>query len=155
MSGRCSDQSDVWSCEPHYIVVETDTNSWHRHVGNLFVGSGWVLFEWKLIGIHITLTVLLDKPITATHAEAIELGTLADSKNLVLYPYQNCRYNSDFVSLRSLLELPPSDQRSLGNIYEFESQWVVILANARKQPRVVHRFFSLWSILTPDQHSLY
>ena len=52
----------------------------------------------------------------------LELGALAKSKNLVLYPFQNRRWDSDFLSLRKLLELPASDPRSLGNLYEFESR---------------------------------
>jgi len=65
----------------------------------------------------------VDKPITATAEEASELGALAKSKNLVLYPYQNCRYNADFLALRRLLDLPPTDPRALGTLVEFESRF--------------------------------
>ncbi|KAL4241475.1 Gfo/Idh/MocA family oxidoreductase [Abortiporus biennis] len=67
--------------------------------------------------------VLVDKPITATHQQAIEIGTLAQSKKLVLYPYQNRRWDSDFHALRSLLALPSSDPKSLGTLFEFESRF--------------------------------
>ena len=66
--------------------------------------------------------VLVDKPVAAHHTQVLELGALAKSKNLVLYPFQNRRWDSDFLSLRKLLELPASDPRSLGNLYEFESR---------------------------------
>jgi predicted dehydrogenase len=66
--------------------------------------------------------VLVDKPVTATSAQARELGDLAKSKNLVLYAYQNRRWDSDFLTLRKLLELPDSDPKSLGPIHEFESR---------------------------------
>lgn len=69
-----------------------------------------------------TSIVLVDKPVTATYAEAVELGALAKSKNLVLYPYQNRRWDSDFFALKALLDLPASDPKSLGNLYEFESR---------------------------------
>lgn len=68
--------------------------------------------------------VLVDKPITATVAEAQELGALAQSRALVLYAYQNRRWDSDFLALRRLLALPPSSPHSLGTIVEFESQSV-------------------------------
>ncbi|KAH8106068.1 oxidoreductase [Cristinia sonorae] len=67
--------------------------------------------------------VLVDKPVTATYAEAVELGALAKSKSLVLYPYQNRRWDSDFLALKSLLTLPPTDPKSLGNLFEFESRF--------------------------------
>lgn len=66
--------------------------------------------------------VLVDKPITTSAAEAIELGALAKSNGLVLYAYQNRRWDSDFLALRRLLSEPPSSPQSLGNLVEFESQ---------------------------------
>lgn len=64
---------------------------------------------------------MVDKPVTATAKEAEELGALANSKNLVLYAFQNRRWDSDFLALRSLLALPKSSPQSLGEITEFES----------------------------------
>ncbi|KAI0698612.1 oxidoreductase [Cytidiella melzeri] len=66
---------------------------------------------------------LVDKPVTATFAQAAELDALAKSKRLVLYPYQNRRWDSDFLALRSLLELPSSDPKSIGTLFEFESRF--------------------------------
>ena len=67
--------------------------------------------------------MLVDKPVTATAAEAYELGELAKSKGLVLYPFQNRRWDSDFLALKKLLALPPSDPKSLGTLIEFESRY--------------------------------
>jgi predicted dehydrogenase len=66
--------------------------------------------------------VLVDKPVTSTAEEAKELGELAKSKNLVLYPFQNRRWDSDFMALRRLLSQPPHALQSLGDLVEFESQ---------------------------------
>ncbi len=66
--------------------------------------------------------VLVDKPVTATYAQALELGALASSKNLVLYPYQNRRWDTDFLALKALLDLPGDHPKSLGNVFEFESR---------------------------------
>ncbi|KAI0291699.1 hypothetical protein BC826DRAFT_1021715 [Russula brevipes] len=65
--------------------------------------------------------VLVDKPVTATAEEARELGELANSKHLVLYPFQNRRWDSDFLALRRLLSEPPHSPLSLGDLVEFES----------------------------------
>lgn len=70
------------------------------------------------------VSVLVDKPVTATVEQAKELGDLARSKGLVLYAFQNRRWDSDFIALKTLLALPVSSQKSLGNIVEFESQSV-------------------------------
>ncbi|KZT12862.1 oxidoreductase [Laetiporus sulphureus 93-53] len=67
--------------------------------------------------------VLVDKPVTATAAEAYELGEIARIKQRVLYPFQNRRWDSDFLTLRKLLDLPSSDPRSLGTLVEFESRF--------------------------------
>lgn len=55
-------------------------------------------------------------------AEAKELGQLAKSKNLVLYAFQNRRWDSDFLALKRLLALPPTAAQSVGEVYEFESR---------------------------------
>ncbi|KAI0701927.1 oxidoreductase [Cytidiella melzeri] len=82
--------------------------------------------------------VLVDKPVTATFAQAAELGALARSKDLVLYPYQNSRWNSDFLAIRALLDLPSSDPRCLGTLYEFESRYdryrTTLKGNWKEQP---------------------
>jgi predicted dehydrogenase len=67
--------------------------------------------------------VLVDKPVTETVAQARELGALAKSKGLVLYGYQNRRWDSDHIALKKLLALPPSSPQYLGNLLEFESHY--------------------------------
>ncbi|KAJ7638673.1 hypothetical protein FB45DRAFT_903512 [Roridomyces roridus] len=67
--------------------------------------------------------VLVDKPVTATSDEAKELGQLAQSKGLVLYGFQNRRFDSDFLALKKLLSLPASSPQSIGDIVEFETHF--------------------------------
>lgn len=74
---------------------------------------------------HGGMSVLVDKPVTATAQEAYELGELAKAKGVVLYPFQNRRWDSDFLTLRKLLDLPSSDPKSLGTLVEFESRYVL------------------------------
>ncbi|THV08696.1 NAD-P-binding protein [Dendrothele bispora CBS 962.96] len=67
--------------------------------------------------------VLVDKPVTSTTAEAKELGEIATQKGLVLYAFQNRRFDSDYLALRRLLDLPETDPQSLGSVVEFESHF--------------------------------
>jgi predicted dehydrogenase len=53
---------------------------------------------------YTTLTVLIEKPLTPTYAEAIELIDLAKEKNLILAPFQNRRWDADFLAVKGLLQ---------------------------------------------------
>ncbi len=55
--------------------------------------------------------VVVDKPLTTTSSEARTLITLAASKDKILAPYHNRRYDTDFLTLRQLL-----DNNTLGRI---------------------------------------
>jgi len=72
--------------------------------------------------------VLVDKPVTATVDQAKELGELARSKNLILYAFQNRRWDSDFLALRKLLSLAPSSPQYLGHVWEFESRYIRMIS---------------------------
>lgn len=69
----------------------------------------------------LTYLVLVDKPVTTSVAEAKELATIARAKGLVLYAFQNRRWDSDFLALSRLISLPKTSPQSLGTILEFES----------------------------------
>lgn len=75
--------------------------------------------------------VLVDKPVTPTSDQARELYEIARSRNLVLYAYQNRRWDSDFLALKKLLSLPKTSAQSLGTILEFESQLVAWHASSQ------------------------
>ncbi|KAK3326167.1 hypothetical protein B0H66DRAFT_512469 [Apodospora peruviana] len=62
--------------------------------------------------------VLVEKPFVPTSAEAEELASLARNKNLILCVYQNRRWDSDFLTLRRLI-----DHDALGRIVEFETHF--------------------------------
>jgi predicted dehydrogenase len=59
--------------------------------------------------------VVVEKAFTTTVDEAIELIELAKSRNLLLSVYQNRRWDSDFSTVRSIIE-----QGVLGEIFEAE-----------------------------------
>ncbi|KAF9483954.1 NAD(P)-binding protein [Pholiota conissans] len=67
--------------------------------------------------------VLVDKPVTATSEQAKELGLISKEKGLVLYAFQNRRWDSDYLALKKLLAEPETSKQSLGAITDFESHF--------------------------------
>ncbi|WP_282695545.1 Gfo/Idh/MocA family oxidoreductase [Streptomyces sp. CC208A] len=64
------------------------------------------------------LPVVVDKPLAATAAEARGLAELAEERGLLLSVFQNRRWDSDFLTLRRLL-----DEGELGEVQRFESRF--------------------------------
>ncbi|MDG9702162.1 Gfo/Idh/MocA family oxidoreductase [Streptomyces sp. DH37] len=64
------------------------------------------------------LAVVVDKPLAATAAEAESLADLAERRGLLLSVFQNRRWDSDFLTLRGLLE-----EGALGEVWRFESRF--------------------------------
>ncbi|WP_128544482.1 oxidoreductase [Larkinella soli] len=62
--------------------------------------------------------VLIEKPFANTAGQARELLDLARDQGLVAIPYQNRRYDADFLTIRKLLQ----DNR-LGDVVEFEAHF--------------------------------
>jgi len=80
-------------------------------------------YEFARKSLEAGKHVLVDKPVTATVDQAKELGELAKSKNLILYAFQNRRWDSDFLALRKLLALPPSSPQYIGHVWELQSRY--------------------------------
>jgi predicted dehydrogenase len=64
------------------------------------------------------LPVVVDKPLAATAAQARALAVLAEERRLMLAVFQNRRWDSDFRTLRDLLE-----RGELGEVHRFESRF--------------------------------
>jgi len=62
--------------------------------------------------------VVVDKPFTTTVEEADQLIALAEQKSLVLSVFHNRRWDSDFLTVKKLL-----DERKLGAVMHFESHF--------------------------------
>lgn len=62
--------------------------------------------------------VVVEKPVAANAAELRELVALAEDVDRLLVPYQNRRFDGDFLTVRSLLE-----SGRLGRVHAFESSW--------------------------------
>jgi len=63
--------------------------------------------------------VIIEKPIVDTSSQATELIQLAKSKLVILATFQNRRWDSDFLTLRRLLE----KEEVFGEIAEFETRY--------------------------------
>jgi scyllo-inositol 2-dehydrogenase (NADP+) len=62
--------------------------------------------------------LVVDKPLAITSAQIAELMRLAGEKNLLLAPFHNRRWDSDFQTIQKLLH-----EGSLGRLVEFESRF--------------------------------
>lgn len=75
-------------------------------------------FPYAKMALNAGKHVVVDKPMTVTSAEAMELMDLRDQMGKVLSVYQNRRYASDARTIRKLLS-----QDLLGELVEFEAQY--------------------------------
>ncbi|MET7454232.1 Gfo/Idh/MocA family oxidoreductase [Streptomyces sp. NPDC005574] len=64
------------------------------------------------------VSVVVDKPIAGTAAEARDLAALAEERGLLLSVFQNRRWDNDFLTLRKLLA-----EGALGDVSRFESRF--------------------------------
>lgn len=84
------------------LVIVASPNEYHYEQAKMAL----------LAGKH----VLVEKPFTETVAQADELISIAKEKNLILAPYQNRRFISDYKTVKKILE-----QKLLGEIVNYEA----------------------------------
>ena len=68
--------------------------------------------------LNVGKSVVVDKPVGANSAEIADLIQLAASKNLLLVPFHNRLWDSDFLTIQKLLH-----EGSLGHLVYFESRF--------------------------------
>ena len=86
------------------LVVITTPNHLHKHYATKALRAG--------------KHVVIEKPITPLAAQAEELIRLAREKELILSVHHNRRWDSDFLSIRKLLE-----DGKLGEVVEYEAHF--------------------------------
>jgi predicted dehydrogenase len=86
------------------LVVVASPNRTHAPVARAALEAG--------------LPVVVDKPFAATAAAGRELAALAEERGLLLTVYQNRRWDTDFRTLRQLIE-----SGALGRVHRFESRF--------------------------------
>ena len=74
-----------------------------------------VHYEYAKLVLEHNKHCLVEKPFTQTKKEAKELFDLAKQKGLVLSAYQNRRYDSDFLTVKKVIE-----SQKLGDLLEIE-----------------------------------
>lgn len=100
-----SNPADIWNAADAYdLAVIATPNATHVALGKAALSAG--------------LAVVVDKPLAPTAAEAEQLVALAAKSRLMLTVFQNRRWDSDFLSLRRLLE-----GGELGTVWRFESRF--------------------------------
>ena len=75
-------------------------------------------FELARKALQAGKHVVVDKPFAATSAQAKELWELAWERGLVLAPFQNRRWDGDFLTVEKLLE-----KNAVGRLVTFESHF--------------------------------
>ena len=75
-------------------------------------------FSFAKQALEAGKNVVVDKPMTVTSEEAMQLIELAKQTKKVLSVYQNRRYASDALTIKKVLT-----QKLLGLVFEFESQF--------------------------------
>lgn len=74
--------------------------------------------ELARAGLRAGMHVVVDKPFAATVAEAREIGALATQMNRLVIPFQNRRWDGDYLTVVRLLR-----EGTLGTVTRFESRF--------------------------------
>lgn len=75
-------------------------------------------FAYAKAALEAGKHVLIEKPFANTGAQALELLNVAKAKGLVVMPYQNRRYDADFLTIQQLLA-----DGKLGTVNEYEAHF--------------------------------
>jgi len=75
-------------------------------------------FRYAMDALENGKHVVIEKPFAATEEEAKQLVELAKEKGLILTAYQNRRWDSDFLTIKKLLE-----EGKLGDVVEYECRY--------------------------------
>lgn len=87
-------------------------------------------YEYAKAALNAGKHVLIEKPLTVLKAEAEELFSLAFRKSLKVFAYQNRRFDSDYLSVKKVLE-----SKKLGNIVEAHFRF------DRYRDEISHKYF--------------
>jgi scyllo-inositol 2-dehydrogenase (NADP+) len=73
-------------------------------------------FQWAKEALQNDLHVVLEKPMALTVDECDELMSLATDRDKLLVVYQNRRYDSDFVTMKKLIQ-----SGAIGEVFQYDS----------------------------------
>lgn len=96
---------DIWSGNSAYdLVVVASPSGTHASLARQALEAG--------------VNVVVDKPFAATPTEARELIDAAQQRGLVVSPFQNRRWDGDFLTVRRLIA-----EDRIGTVFRFESRF--------------------------------
>ena len=72
-------------------------------------------YNYAKLALNAGKHVLVEKPFTAFSKQAMELISLSKSKNKIISVFQNRRFDSDFLTVKKLI-----DSKKLGEVLNFE-----------------------------------
>lgn len=75
-------------------------------------------FTYAMDALQNGKHVVIEKPFSATSEEAKELIAVAEEKGLVLTAYQNRRWDSDFLTIKKII-----DEGKIGDVVEYECRY--------------------------------
>jgi scyllo-inositol 2-dehydrogenase (NADP+) len=100
-----TDAEAIWAQPEHFdLVVVTTPNRWHVPFG--------------LAALRAGVPVVIDKPLALTVSEVQDLIDLSQATGKPVIPFQNRRWDGDFLTIRRLLQ-----EDWLGQITRFESHF--------------------------------
>ncbi len=103
---------------PNARIHATAEQSWHGDYDVAIISTANVTHvPYTVAALQAGMHVVLDKPAAPTAAAAQALSDLAEAKDLLLIPFQNRRWDSDFLTV-----LASAGSGDLGKIHRFESR---------------------------------
>jgi predicted dehydrogenase len=105
---------------PNTVISKTYDDLLHDDAIELIIVNtpNHLHYEMTKQALQAGKHVLVEKPFTQTITQAEELITLAEAQHLVLYVYQNRRWDSDFQTVKKVLE-----GNLLGRLVYYEANW--------------------------------
>ncbi len=115
----------VWERSKNNAILKYPNVKTFRSIENLLADENIDLivvntpsvthYDYAKLALLANKNCIVEKPFTATVAQAQELIEIASQKKLLLSVYQNRRYDSDFKTIKKVL-----NQNLLGNVVEAE-----------------------------------
>lgn len=111
-------QAQARSAYPDAVIYDSPEQAWSGGHDLAVISTANVTHvDYATAALGSGLNVVLDKPIAPTASAATALGVLASEHGLLLVPFQNRRWDSDFLTLVAV-----ADSGDLGTVHRFESR---------------------------------
>jgi scyllo-inositol 2-dehydrogenase (NADP+) len=118
VTGDPDRQAQARSAYPDAVIYDSPEQAWSGGHDLAVISTANVTHvDYATAALGSGLNVVLDKPIAPTASAATALGVLASEHGLLLVPFQNRRWDSDFLTLVAV-----ADSGDLGTVHRFESR---------------------------------